>query len=109
MITVLLSLAGIPLTAGFIGKFYIITSGIEGELWFLLSMLIIGSAIGLYYYLRLIYIMLQPAKSVKNDPALAGLPLGVHVVMVATILGIIYLGIYPGPMMVTLQNFATLF
>ena len=69
LITVLLSLAGIPLTAGFIGKFYIFTTGVESELWFLLTMLIIGSAIGLYYYLRLIYIMLQPAEDDANDPA----------------------------------------
>jgi NADH-quinone oxidoreductase subunit N len=109
LITVLLSLAGIPLTAGFIGKFYIFTTGVEGELWFLLSMLIVGSAIGLYYYLRLIYIMLQPADNLTNDPAAAGLPVGVHVVMAAMTLAIIYLGVYPTPMINTLQELAGLF
>src|SRR5690606_13704606 len=48
----MLSLAGIPLTAGFIGKFYIIAAGVESQLWWLLGALILGSAIGLYYYLR---------------------------------------------------------
>ncbi|WP_312389604.1 NADH-quinone oxidoreductase subunit NuoN, partial [Stutzerimonas nitrititolerans] len=48
----MLSLAGIPLTAGFIGKFYVIASGVESQLWWLLGALIIGSAVGLFYYLR---------------------------------------------------------
>lgn len=50
----LLSLAGIPLTAGFIGKFYVLTSGVEQNLWFPVIMLVITSVIGLYYYLRII-------------------------------------------------------
>ena len=109
LITVLLSLAGIPLTAGFIGKFYIFTTGVESELWFLLTMLIIGSAIGLYYYLRLIYIMLQPAEDDTNDPAAVSLPLGVHAVMAAMTAAIIYLGVYPAPMIDTLQSLASAF
>lgn len=109
LITVLLSLAGIPLTAGFIGKFYIFTTGVEGELWLLLTALIIGSAIGLYYYLRLIYTMLQPAETKGKDPAANQLPAGVHVVMAAMTLAIIYLGVYPAPMMTTLQSLASAF
>ncbi|HVT35470.1 MAG TPA: NADH-quinone oxidoreductase subunit NuoN [Nevskiaceae bacterium] len=49
----MLSLAGIPLTAGFIGKFYITAVGVDARLWVLLGAVVIGSAIGLYYYLRL--------------------------------------------------------
>ena len=109
LIAVLLSLAGIPLTAGFIGKFYVFTSGVAGELWFLLSVLIVGSAIGLYYYLRLIYIMLQPAGNLADDPATGALPLGVQVVMAVMTLAIIYLGVYPTPMISTLQGLAGAF
>jgi len=109
LITVLLSLAGIPLTAGFIGKFYIFTTGVEGELWFLLTMLIVGSAIGLYYYLRLIYTMLQPADITGDDTAAAAMPVGVHVVMASMTLAIIYLGVYPTPMINTLQGLAGAF
>ena len=53
----LLSLAGIPLTAGFIGKFYIFTSGVEGQLWGLMIAIIAGSGLGLYYYLKIIVVM----------------------------------------------------
>jgi len=109
LITVLLSLAGIPHTAGFIGKFYIFSTGVEGELWFLLTMLIIGSAIGLYYYLRLIYTMLQNADISGEDRAAAAMPVGVHAVMLAMTAAIIYLGVYPTPMIGTLQNLASAF
>jgi len=51
----LLGLAGIPLTAGFIGKFYLISFASQNELWFLLASLIIGSGIALAYYLPLIF------------------------------------------------------
>lgn len=110
MIVVFLSLAGIPLTAGFMGKFYVFTSGVEGSLWFLLTMLIIGSAIGLYYYLRLIYIMLQePEKTLKKDPAANTIPFGTHVVLAGMTAIIIYLGVYPTPMINILQSLASAF
>lgn len=48
----MLSLAGIPITLGFIGKFYLIITAINAELWWLTAVVIIGSAMGLYYYLR---------------------------------------------------------
>ncbi|MGV6807958.1 MAG: NADH-quinone oxidoreductase subunit N [bacterium] len=58
-----LSLAGIPLTAGFLAKFYIFTLGAGAGAWLLLGVLIVGSAIGIYYYLRVIYAMaLRPDK-----------------------------------------------
>jgi NADH-quinone oxidoreductase subunit N len=50
----LLSLAGIPITAGFIGKFYVLSSGVQQRLWFPVIMLVLTSVIGLYYYLRII-------------------------------------------------------
>jgi len=50
----LLSLAGIPVTAGFIGKFYVIAAGASVLLWVPVFTLVITSAIGLFYYLRII-------------------------------------------------------
>ncbi|SHF51790.1 NADH dehydrogenase subunit N [Microbulbifer donghaiensis] len=55
----LLSLAGIPLTIGFIGKFYIFAAGVQGQMWLLLAAVVIGSALGLFYYLRLLLTMVQ--------------------------------------------------
>jgi NADH-quinone oxidoreductase subunit N len=53
----LLSLAGIPLTAGFVGKFYIMTAGVKDGLWALIFFLVLSSGIGLFYYLRVIIVM----------------------------------------------------
>ena len=47
-----LSLAGIPLTIGFVGKFYLTLVAVNVLLWSLLAALIIGSIAGLFYYLR---------------------------------------------------------
>jgi NADH-quinone oxidoreductase subunit N len=64
----LLSLAGIPLTAGFIGKFYIIRAGAGSALWLLLIMLVINSAIGLFYYLRVIAALFRsPEAGARSD------------------------------------------
>ncbi|MGH8802455.1 MAG: NADH-quinone oxidoreductase subunit N, partial [Casimicrobiaceae bacterium] len=56
----LLSLAGIPLTMGFVAKFYVVTAGVGAALWLLVIVLVIGSAIGLFYYLRIIDAMYDP-------------------------------------------------
>ena len=55
----LLSLAGIPLTAGFVAKFYVVAAGVGSALWALVIVLVANSAIGLYYYLRVVVAMLQ--------------------------------------------------
>ncbi|MEE4146315.1 MAG: NADH-quinone oxidoreductase subunit N [Halieaceae bacterium] len=57
MLVALLSLAGIPLTAGFIAKFYLVNAAVSGHHWVLLFSLVLGSGIGIYYYLRVIYYM----------------------------------------------------
>lgn len=50
----LLSLAGIPLTIGFIGRFSLLLLGVTAELWLLVGAIVIGSVFGLYFYLRII-------------------------------------------------------
>ncbi|WP_020650566.1 NADH-quinone oxidoreductase subunit NuoN [Solimonas variicoloris] len=104
----LLSLAGIPLTAGFLGKFYVITAGVDAHLWWLLGGVVVGSAIGLYYYLRLMVslFLLDPSKhrfSAKLDWAQRS---GGIMVLLAMILMLV-LGLYPQPF-VQLLRIATL-
>jgi NADH-quinone oxidoreductase subunit N len=57
--SMLLSLAGIPLTAGFIGKFYVVAAGVERNLWIIAGVLVISSVIGLFYYIRIIAAMFE--------------------------------------------------
>ncbi len=54
----LMSLAGIPLTAGFLAKFYVLSAGMEVGLYALIGLLVLNSAVGIYYYLRIVLAML---------------------------------------------------
>ena len=71
MILGLLSLAGIPLTMGFIGKFYILSQATIAHAWWLIAMLIIGSGIGLAYYLPMIFKIFSDAP-LPNIPLVRG-------------------------------------
>ncbi|MEC4748468.1 NADH-quinone oxidoreductase subunit N [Methylomicrobium sp. Wu6] len=100
----LLSLAGIPLTAGFIGKFYMFTAGIEGGLWGLLFTLIIGSALGFYSYLRIIVVMTMNMESPVNaDDKLPYKWISYAALGALTVL-VFWLGIYPGDLMELIQS-----
>jgi NADH-quinone oxidoreductase subunit N len=94
----MLSLAGIPITAGFIGKFYVIAAGIDAKLWWLLGAVVLGSAIGLYYYLRVVVTMfMQDPQRLKFDaPIDWAQQVGGVMVLLLTLL-MFALGIYPAP------------
>ncbi|WP_264756651.1 proton-conducting transporter transmembrane domain-containing protein, partial [Klebsiella pneumoniae] len=63
-----LSLAGIPMTLGFIGKFFVIAMGVSAHLWWLTGAVVVGSAIGLYYYLRVtVSLFLSAPESLQRD------------------------------------------
>ena len=90
----LLSLAGIPLTAGFIAKFYLFAAGVEGALWTLIWAMIVGSAISIYYYLKIVFAMTAPDDDKAHRPASwVG-----TATTVALALLVIALGTYPTPL-----------
>jgi len=91
----LLSLAGIPLTAGFIGKFYLFTTGGQASLWMLLGALIVGSGLGLYYYVRIVFQMAQAPAVLPAGPETR--PVVAHLVLAVLLLLIVGLGVYPAP------------
>jgi NADH-quinone oxidoreductase subunit N len=62
----MLSLAGIPLTIGFMGKFYLVTATISYQVLWPLPFLVIASVIGLFFYLRVIMVMLSSVSHAKN-------------------------------------------
>ncbi len=94
----LLSLAGIPLTAGFVGKFYVVAAGAGSALWLLIIVLVLNSAIGLFYYLRVVVVMCTRAPAPETEK-IPGLPLAWidRIVLVALALLLLWLGIYPSP------------
>jgi NADH-quinone oxidoreductase subunit N len=100
----LLSLAGIPLTAGFIAKFYVIFEGMKAGLMILVFSMIINSVIGLYYYLRVITTMF----SAGNGTRLPALSLTGNITLSLIALSILILGIYPGWLINIIMRFVTL-
>ena len=91
----LLSLAGIPLTAGFIGKFYIFAAGAEVKLWALLIIVIIGSGLGLFYYLRVILAMAEDIKMPVDKEAVAGGKKLSSFILALLAFLIVWFGIFP--------------
>ncbi len=103
--TMMLSLAGIPLTAGFIGKFFIIAAGVESQLWWLLGALIMGSAIGLYYYLRVMVtlFLVEPGIRRRDAPLNWGQHAGGIMLLLMALL-VFVLGVYPQPLLELVQQ-----
>jgi NADH-quinone oxidoreductase subunit N len=99
----LLSLAGIPVTVGFIGKFYIITVGVSNGLWALIMILIVSSVIGLFYYLRLTAIMYARAESQPTDGALH-VSFSGGAVLTALVCLLLWFGVYPGPLLHVIKS-----
>ncbi|MFJ3466235.1 NADH-quinone oxidoreductase subunit NuoN [Pseudomonas sp. NPDC090201] len=101
----MLSLAGIPLTTGFIGKFYIIATGVEAHLWWLTGSLVIGSAIGVFYYLRvMVTLYLQDSKIQRHDAPFNWAQRAGGVMLLAITLLAFFLGVYPQPMLTLVQH-----
>jgi NADH-quinone oxidoreductase subunit N len=99
----LLSLAGIPLTAGFVGKFYLVAAGVGSALWPLVIILVVTSAVGLFYYLRLVAAMyIQPPQEEVSVVA-SSLSLAGSLVLAALMLLLVWLGVYPAPFIDMIQ------
>jgi NADH-quinone oxidoreductase subunit N len=92
----LLSLLGLPVTAGFLGKFYIFKAAVDSHLIWLAVLMAINSVIGAYYYIRLIVIMYMREPSAEIAASLpARFPLSVNVVLAIAAFGTIFLGLLP--------------
>jgi NADH-quinone oxidoreductase subunit N len=90
----LLSLGGIPLTAGFIGKFLVIRAGVSAAQWALVILLVVNSAIGIYYYLRVVvamYLRESDAPSAARMPA----PVIAQLILAILVIALFWLGIWP--------------
>jgi NADH-quinone oxidoreductase subunit N len=100
----LLSLAGIPLTAGFLGKFYIVTAGASAGTWALILILVIISTIGLFYYLRVVVVLYQQpaAGDQTREPIPRQAPAATLVLAALTVI-LVWLGVYPTPLLRVIQ------
>ncbi|MFQ5776501.1 MAG: NADH-quinone oxidoreductase subunit N [Terriglobia bacterium] len=93
----LLSLIGIPLTGGFLGKFYIFTAAVQANLIGLVILGVLNSAVSVAYYLRVVKVMYMNEPNSNTPPA--PVPASLAFVLTLTAVGLLYLGLVPGPMM----------
>ncbi len=90
----MLSLAGIPFTAGFMGKVALVAAGLDANRTALVLLLAFGSAVGIYYYLRVIAVLCaEPAAAPAPPPA--AVPATAVFVLTALAVAILWLGVHP--------------
>jgi len=90
----LLSLLGMPLTAGFMGKIFVFSSALKQGYTWLVVIGVLNTAISAYYYLRLIVVMFFRERTGTWE--LPRIPASVAIALLLTILGVFYLGLFPG-------------
>jgi NADH-quinone oxidoreductase subunit N len=98
----LLSLLGMPLTAGFIGKIMVFRAALDHGYYLLIVIGVLNTALSAYYYLRLIIVMFfrERTTSWSNPP----IPASIAVALVITLIGVLYLGLFPGRVINALQS-----
>jgi NADH-quinone oxidoreductase subunit N len=88
----LISLTGIPLTAGFMAKFYIFSGAVQNHLLWLVIIAVLNSVVSAYYYLRVVKVMWF------NEPKFEGkvsTSFGLRLALGISCLGVIWLGVLP--------------
>jgi NADH-quinone oxidoreductase subunit N len=107
MLFALLSLGGIPPTAGFFGKFFIFKAAVDAGLWWLAMLGILNAFVALYYYLSVVKYLYLYRSDNENVP----IPVSraAQVALVLTIFAVLYLGIAAGPAFEWTQRAAAAF
>jgi NADH-quinone oxidoreductase subunit N len=93
----LLSLAGIPATMGFLGKFYVLAAGANAAVWPLILILVLTSVAGLFYYLRIVVALY--AEPIESDAPMRSTPWSGVLVLVLLGILLLWFGIYPSPLL----------
>src|SRR6202008_2832238 len=89
----LLSLIGIPMTGGFFAKFYVFSAAVKANLIWLTLIGVVNSAIGAYYYLRIIVVMYM--REARREVPVTPVPFGLGIALALSLIATIYLGILP--------------
>lgn len=99
MLLFMVSLAGIPPTAGFIGKFYLFMAAVNAGLTWLAVVGLIFAAVSAFYYLRVVMVMYmrEPSPDQENETRLALSPTATVVLALAAA-GVVLFGLYPWPL-----------
>ena len=118
----LLSLAGLPLTAGFVGKFIILSAGAGAQLWTLALILAVNGTISIFYYLKIVSAMFRggapaavgaavepgsPALAAASAATLARTPLLAGLALALLLFAVVALGVYPSPLLAFIGTLTT--
>ena len=90
----LMSLIGIPITGGFFAKFYVLNSALKSGLVGLAILLVLNSAFGAYYYLRIIVMMYM--REPRGDVPVTRVPFGAMLAISICVAATLCLGVFPG-------------
>jgi NADH-quinone oxidoreductase subunit N len=104
MLVFLLSLAGIPSTSGFIGKWWLFGAAVQADYAWLAVVAVVNSTISLYFYARIVVAMYmrEPASAERVPMAL-----GLRATLAISVIMTVWIGIYPEPF-IRLAQFALL-
>jgi len=95
MLTIfLLSLIGIPITGGFFAKLYVFSAALQANLTGLVIIGVLNSAVGAYYYLRIIVVMYM--REPQQEISVPRIPMGLGFALAFSLAATIYLGVLPG-------------
>jgi NADH-quinone oxidoreductase subunit N len=89
----LLSLIGIPMTGGFFAKFYVFAAALKSNLVWLTVIGLLNSAVGAYYYLRIVVVMYM--RESRKEVPVTPVPLGLGLALASSVLATLYLGLVP--------------
>jgi NADH-quinone oxidoreductase subunit N len=106
MLLFLLSLTGIPPTAGFVGKLYLFAAAVEAGYYWLVIIAVVNSAISLFYYMRVVVAMYMrdlPSGGIATSPSFA-----LNIALLLAAAGTLLLGIFPGPILELARASATM-
>jgi len=97
LIAMLLSLAGIPFTAGFIGKLAVLGVGVQAGQWWLVGGLVLASAIGIFYYLRVVNAVLTVTEPGLQRPAaiVGWVQRAGSAMLLFAVIATLWLGVFP--------------
>ena len=93
----LMSLIGIPITGGFFAKFYVLTAALKSNLVGLAIILVLNSALGAYYYLRIIVMMYM--REPRGEVPVTPVPVAAGLAIAMCVLATLWLGVVPGPVL----------
>lgn len=97
MLVAMASLAGVPLTAGFVGKFFVFVLALQAGHYYLVAAAVVGAAAGFYYYLKVVKAMYWDAPAEAGDSAALAIMVSwpTRIAIIFLLLAILYFGVNP--------------